>query len=294
MPRPKSLGSYAKLSSSYYRDDAILEAGERAEILFVRGLAYCSESPSDGFISDRQLRAVIGVGMRDVVKRASALVSAGLWQREEGGYLVRSWLKWHKSAEEIGQYLKADRERKARKAAGIQEDSERIPAGIQTDSGDQLSTDAVQDSSSQGTNTPSAGEHAQDPLDLDGLLVTPDGATESVKSMTVGQQFDAFWDVYPRKVGKDDARKVWDRKRKQVGAQMILDGARRLAADPNLPEDKTFIPHPATWLARGGWDDEPLPDRSASNRPTSSVANGYSDHWSNPDAGFFPNGKASA
>jgi hypothetical protein len=94
---------------------------------------------------------------------------------------------------------------------------------------------------------------------LDGLLVTPDGATER---MTLDQHFDVFWEAYPRKVGKDDARKVWDRKRKQVATQVILDGAQRLAEDPNLPEDRKFIPHPTTWLARGGWDDEPLPPRN--------------------------------
>lgn len=91
---------------------------------------------------------------------------------------------------------------------------------------------------------------------LDGLLVMPDGMTER---MTVDEQFDAFWKVYPRKVGKDDARKVWDRRRKQVGAQTIRNGAIRFAEDPNLPQDRNFIPHPSTWLSRGGWEDEPLP-----------------------------------
>jgi hypothetical protein len=39
-----------------------------------------------------------------------------------------------------------------------------------------------------------------------------------------------------------------------------VDGAIRLAADPNLPE-VAFIPHPSTWLNRGGWDDAPYPPR---------------------------------
>ena len=104
--------------------------------------------------------------------------------------------------------------------------------------------------------------------------------------------FDDFWAAYPRRVGKDDARRVWDKARGRASVEEILDGAKRLAEDPNLPE-KQFIPHPATWLARGGWSDDPLPARS-SGKATSTVANGYGDHWSNPDAGFFANGKASA
>jgi hypothetical protein len=33
-----------------------------------------------------------------------------------------------------------------------------------------------------------------------------------------------------------------------------------MAHDPNLP-DEQFIPHPATWLNAGGWDDPPFPSR---------------------------------
>lgn len=113
MARPKSLGAYAPLSASYYRDDAILEAGEKAEVLYVRGLAFCSDAMCDGFISDRQVTAVLGVGMRDAMRRAQALVDVELWERVDGGFMVRSWLKWNRSAEEIGRARKQDRERKA-------------------------------------------------------------------------------------------------------------------------------------------------------------------------------------
>lgn len=113
MARPKSLGAYAPLSASYYRDDAILEAGEAAELLYVRGLAFLSDAMSDGFISDRQVEHILGAGMRNVKARAARLVEVGLWQREDGGYMVRSWLKWNRSAEEIGRARRQDRDRKA-------------------------------------------------------------------------------------------------------------------------------------------------------------------------------------
>lgn len=108
-------------------------------------------------------------------------------------------------------------------------------------------------------DSPSPAASAE-PAPLDGLLVTPDGATAHDRR-TLDDHFDEFWTAYPRKVGKQDARRVWDRVRKRVPTETILAGAQRLAADPNLPEDRTFIPHPATWITRGGWDDEPLPDR---------------------------------
>lgn len=79
-------------------------------------------------------------------------------------------------------------------------------------------------------------------------------------------RFDEFWDVYPRKVGKKKARAKFAAAVKAAGdAQRVIDGAKRLATDPNLPE-RQFVPHPTTWLERGGWDDEPLPSRAPSRQ----------------------------
>ena len=74
-------------------------------------------------------------------------------------------------------------------------------------------------------------------------------------------QFNLFWSFYPRKVGKAAAKKAYAKALKAVGSKVIFDGVERLAADPNLPS-KDFIPHPATWLNEGRWEDEPYPERT--------------------------------
>lgn len=79
-------------------------------------------------------------------------------------------------------------------------------------------------------------------------------------SSTHASRFDEFWAAYPRKVGKDKARPAYVAAAKRADEQTVIDGATRLAQDPNLPEAQ-YIPHPTTWLARGGWQDEPLPAR---------------------------------
>ena len=73
-------------------------------------------------------------------------------------------------------------------------------------------------------------------------------------------RFDEFWTAYPRKVGKEKARTKYATACKKATPDAIIAGAYRLANDPNLP-DKQFIPHPTTWLERGSWTDEPLPQR---------------------------------
>ena len=67
--------------------------------------------------------------------------------------------------------------------------------------------------------------------------------------------FDEFWRLYPRRQGKGKAFEAFAKAVKAVKAETIIDGAKRFALDPNLPEAR-FIPLPATWLSQGRWDDE--------------------------------------
>lgn len=71
--------------------------------------------------------------------------------------------------------------------------------------------------------------------------------------------FDAFWDEYPRRVGKQDALKAYRKALKTTDPVTILAGAVAYRNDPN--REAEFTAHPATWLNRGGWDDDPLPAR---------------------------------
>jgi hypothetical protein len=113
----KRNGSFAPLSAHYYDDDAIIAAGERAEVLFTRSLAFAARKPCDGFISDLQLTTF---RLSGVQARADRLVQVGLWERVEDdlmgtgcGYRIRAWLKHNRSRAEIEEKQRADAERVA-------------------------------------------------------------------------------------------------------------------------------------------------------------------------------------
>lgn len=92
--------------------------------------------------------------------------------------------------------------------------------------------------------------------------------------------FAEFYLAYPRKVGKESARRAFERAAKSTDPTLIVEGARRFAADPNLPQDKKFIPHPASWLNAGRWDDEPLPgDATAGEVPAADEFTRRRDEW---------------
>ncbi len=76
--------------------------------------------------------------------------------------------------------------------------------------------------------------------------------------------FDAFWKVYPRKAGKEAARKAWGRIKpdKALQERILAAVAQQDGSEQWNTERPRFIPHPATWLNQSRWDDE-LPPQSA-------------------------------
>ena len=77
--------------------------------------------------------------------------------------------------------------------------------------------------------------------------------------------YESFWEVFPRKVGKKAAHRAWLVAVLDVEPEAIIAGALRYSTDPN--REPAFTVHPATWLNQGRWDDDPLPVR-ASRRST--------------------------
>lgn len=78
-------------------------------------------------------------------------------------------------------------------------------------------------------------------------------------AVVVPESFDRFWDAYPRKVGKQDARKAWRviKPDDALSARILAAITRLRLSRQWLRDGGQYIPHPATWLRRGGWDDEP-------------------------------------
>jgi hypothetical protein len=68
--------------------------------------------------------------------------------------------------------------------------------------------------------------------------------------------FDTFWAAYPRKKGKIAGRKAFDKALKITTLEQLLIGIELLKIE-TAGKEPDFIPHPATWLNDGRWDDEP-------------------------------------
>lgn len=225
-------------------------------------------------------------------EEVSDLLTVNLWERDGDDYLIHDYLDYNPSREQVLAEREAakERQRRAREKSAAKraadsaaaDPSPRSPEVRPKSRRDSAVTHGgtsgevtaasrsprpdptrpipvVPTELPEGQETPSPGD--DEPLPLDGLLVTPGGATDRPPRRSPDEEFDAFWDAYPRKVGKQDARRVWDQQRRKTSPDAIRDGAVRYRDDPNR-EDQ-FTAHPTTWLRRGGWDDDPLPAKAA-------------------------------
>lgn len=71
--------------------------------------------------------------------------------------------------------------------------------------------------------------------------------------------FERFWSAYPRKTGKAAARKVFSRLKvtQKLLDDMIAAVEQQKRSAQWRRDGGQYIPHPATWLNQGRWEDEP-------------------------------------
>ena len=81
---------------------------------------------------------------------------------------------------------------------------------------------------------------------------------EAIKEDLQDLRFAEFWQAYPRKVGKDAARKSWLKIKptQELHGQIIDKVTAYKQSDTWKNENGRFIPNPATWLNQGRWEDE--------------------------------------
>jgi predicted transcriptional regulator len=89
--------------------------------------------------------------------------------------------------------------------------------------------------------------------------------------------FDDLWSIYPKKVGKGQARKALASALSKTSAEKIQQSLADFV-ESQQDQDKKFMPHLATWLTGERWDDELQIETSESDV----MRNIAQDWFSNP------------
>ena len=233
-----------QVDPDFYDHPKVLGMSDAAVSLWTRAGSYSVAKSTDGFVAE----TVLVHALRSTLEVADELVHRGLWQRRKGGFQFHEWSKRNLTKERIEADREADRDRKrAVRESGRQKrntqvngrfvrpDTDRTPDGLQPDSegipGSSVSLSVSVSESLKKTSSPAP------------------------RATGLDVEFDRFWAVYPRKVGKGEARKVWARLRKQgVDPEELIAGAVRYRDDPQRKPN--YTKHPGPWLNAERWTDQ--------------------------------------
>lgn len=175
-------------------------------------------------------------------------------RRLEGGFKTASrYLILHviKDADEAGPTVAPDRPES--------------PIGSAHESGQTGPTDRTEQParpSNNNTLSNQTSENKTTPLTPQGGGGEENAASQSAITTgrsTLASRFERFWAVYPKKVGKAEALRRWEKLRpdEQMTGRIVEAVTAQAQSDQWRKEGGQYIPNPTTWLNRGGWEDQP-------------------------------------
>lgn len=229
--------------------------------LWLLALLYCRRNLTDGHFPARLVRRWGGSD-----EAAGALVDATRWhapghgcdrcpQPEDGQLYLHDFLEYQNSRAEVDE-LSAKRAQAGRRGGKARH-------GLAADLQEQATPKQVANQDAGKTQA-------------DASKPQPEGEGEREKdspararAAAVAADFESWWELYPRKVGKAAAAKAYAKARRDVDALVLVDGLANAAQVWKATQtEPQFIPHASTWLNAGRWADEvPLPDMPAAEGP---------------------------
>ena len=110
------------------------------------------------------------------------------------------------------------------------------------------------------------------PIDQKTKVNTTVNTKTNITVNSIGD-FDSFWRFYPRKAGKEAARKAWAKLRPDEHImQLILDNVReRVEKGEWRKDNQSYILHASTYLNQKRWEDEVLDQQTQTRTNPESI-----------------------
>jgi hypothetical protein len=278
--------------------------------LYVQMCLYSKGNRSDGLVPDEQIGLLVYPDTeKNGIRDAGRLAGVDLLERRDGEWFITGWFdrnpsraaieeksaakargaklanhrRWHVEmgnfdgrcewcladiGQTVDQNTDQNTDQRRDQSTDRPTDTERVSSGIgavkRSESKETQSEEETQSESEEETAKP-LGRRAPAGIEI-GSDADPD--------------FAAFWDVYPRRVAKGQARKAWKTAvvKRAVDPKVIILGAERYRDDrERLSRPIEYTAHPATWLNGERWlEQQPGERRDDVRRP------GYSNSpWDN-------------
>ena len=257
---------YAKLMNDFYINGKIKQLRATcpsAVGAFVFAIAWCSDNLTDGRISDRNLRYVLGVTDEEI----DALCGVDLLEPDGNeGYVIHEYTQHNNPKSKVekkrtynNKYYAKERSVKTRK-----EDFQSTESDIQSTENEVQSTESVCNRTKhKNQNTRTNTYTPYNPPEGGVSDIEPESRQPSTDSIP---EFDQLMAVYPNHDNPDDGlrelKRVLHRKSPHTSFVALLQGAQLLAAEKRDPR---YVPTLGNWLRKGGWKNKPKPRAPASS-----------------------------
>lgn len=219
---------WVKIDDGFATHPKILTAGIVALGIQIRAICYASQNQTDGKITPSAVPLFL-IGTDPTIDWPAHMVQHGLWDIIPSGYVVHDYLEWNLSKNQRDNFLKKKRQ------AGKKGMKRRWGTS------DSSITDVI-------TDVITPVKHAG--------ITKPYHATSTSTSSLSESEFEQFWNQYPRRIGKKAAHKAWTAAKDRPPLPRIVSALTTAKQSPDWTKDNgKFIPHPATWLNQGRWDD---------------------------------------
>jgi len=87
---------------------------------------------------------------------------------------------------------------------------------------------------------------------------SPKGISKRDNKKTMQKKhFEAFWDEYPRKVGKQNARRKFLKIERDKFDTIMAALREQKDTTQWQKDDGQYVPYPTTWINQGRWEDDP-------------------------------------
>lgn len=229
---------FAKLGHGFADDPKIIGLSDRAFRVYVESLLYACSNMTDGFLDERVLRRY---GWLEAADELTSNDTNPSWLKADGGYQIHAFCDWQMTTERHAKQVANGRAGGIAKAKNRQQAS-KVVAGA---------SEVLEQTASE--NLPDKE------VDID--------KDKHLKPLAISSpSFDEFWQLWPRREGKANAVKAWQKATKKISESELVEKARAYVTSPTVPE-KQFVPHAATWLNGERWNDEPDPVKPDLHHP---------------------------
>lgn len=221
------------IKPGFFENEELAECDPLARILFA---GLWTEADRDGRLEDRPRRLKAKLLPYDECD-----VDALLQQLADRGFIIR----YESDGDEyiaIPQWYAHQRPHQREVSMGYPEPPKRKPKSVD-----------LQGSREKERTSPEKASTSPPLMGMGNRNFTPPivpptgGATD--------ERFSAFWDNYPRKVGKVAARKAWKRLKNGDQEKAVAAAATLSSTVLATNQDLQFVPHPATFINKRSFED---------------------------------------